>query len=103
MKVSTTLVTSPSEADRLSVLFLQVDKQIRKLDGDLARFEAELKEQAAGGKGNYSPHNGQYLPEKSSIFSQTRPLPAVRLFKTLSDNFETSKIVICNHFATSCG
>lgn len=30
----------------LNVLFSQVDKHIRKLDSDLARFEAELKEKS---------------------------------------------------------
>jgi len=33
--------------------FIQVDKHIRKLDADLARFEADLKEKSFGSHGKY--------------------------------------------------
>jgi len=50
------------------MLFPQVDKHIRRLDADLARFEAELKEKPPGTSAGKlrTPKDGKAVKDKPS-------------------------------------
>lgn len=62
---------------------MQVDKHIRRLDADLARFEADLKDKMEGS--DFESSGGRGLKSKSSFFL-TLLLLTREFRRILSDN-----------------